>query len=77
MYASWPAHTKCSVCGAKLRIKSSPWFNMLIQLTAPLLLVLGVVVGLDEYYMLGALLIVLGLGSFAVYIFMGKLEVVG
>ena len=50
---------------------------MLIQLTAPLLLVLGVIVGLDEYYLLGALFIVLGLGSIAVYIFVGKFVVVG
>ncbi len=50
---------------------------MLVQLIGPFLVVLGVVVGLDERYALGALLIILGLGSFTVYIFMGKFEVVG
>ena len=76
LFAGWPAHAKCSSCGVKLRVKSSPWMEMLTQLIGGVLLVSGLFAGLEENYLLGGSLIVLGLGSFVVPIFLGKLEIV-
>ena len=76
LFATWPAYAKCSYCNTKTRLRISPWLNMLAQLFGGILLVMGIIAGVNGNYLGGAAGIILGFTSYFLPLFFGKLEVV-
>lgn len=76
LFAGWPTYATCSLCDVKIRNNFSPWLNMLFQLIGGVLLIVGAVECLVGNYISGVLGIFLGLASFFLPAYFGKLEVV-